>query len=156
MAQVTGGSDFDFVWEERVNVSLALLREAADAIAARGSSALQPVLVVESLLAVLFNPLPANSIWGRPQWPVRFFDDKSQLPRSASESLDQLEAPRPRPDSDEVVAALTSVVVSATTSWGLGDPESPNTRIVLQELLDILWRRRLIPRPPGKAYPRGV
>src|SRR6266704_2262838 len=91
--QVTGGSDFDFVWEERVNVSLALLREAADAIAARGSSALQPVLVVESLLAVLFNPLPANSIWGRPQWPVRFFDDKSQPPRSASESLDHWKRP---------------------------------------------------------------
>jgi len=36
MAQVTGGSDFDGVWEEWSNASLMFLREAADTIAKSG------------------------------------------------------------------------------------------------------------------------
>jgi len=147
---------FDTVWDERANRSLALLREAADAIAERGSSALPPLIVVESLLSVLFDPLPPNSVWQRPQWPVRFFDSTAQPPPSARESCDKLKTGRSPTDCNEVVPALTAVVCSAANSWGLGDPESPETRTVLEELLQILWRRRLIPRPPGKAYSLDV
>ena len=149
-------SDFDTVWDERANRSLALLREAADAIAERGLSALQPLLVVESLLSVLFDPLPPNSVWERPQWPVRLFDSTAPPPPSARESCDKLETGRSRTDCNEIVPALTAIVCAAANSWSLGDPESPETRTVLEELLQILWRRRLIPRPPSKAYPLDV
>jgi len=118
VAQITGGSDFDGVWNERANVSLALLREAADAIAQRGSSALRPVLVVESLLSVLFNPLPPKSVWGRPQWPVRFFDDMAQTQPSARESRDKMGASQPRPDCNE-----DGAVEMLSEHIGGGEPE---------------------------------
>ena len=58
-------SDFDTVWDERANRSLGLLREAADAIAETGLSALQPLLVVESLLSVPVRPASAELRLGK-------------------------------------------------------------------------------------------
>jgi hypothetical protein len=155
MAQVTGGSDFDEVWEEWSNASLALLREAADTFVKSGTNALAPATVVATLFALLARRRPANLYWGRPQWPARFFDGTAQPPPS-QESFATLAPPRQRANCAEVVAALTDVVSSAAKEWALGNPEQPDAREVLRELFALLWSRRLIPRPPAKAYPRGV
>jgi hypothetical protein len=73
MAQVTTGSDFDGVWEERSNASPMLLREASDLFAKAGEDAIAADAVVASLLGVLAKPRPTNLYWGRPTWPPRFF-----------------------------------------------------------------------------------
>ena len=96
MAQVTGGSDFDGVWEEWSNA-------------------------------------PA-----------------------VEDSFEKLAPRQQHEDCDAVVAELVAVVSSAAKEWGLGNPEQPDAREVLRELFGLLWSRRLIPRPPAKAYPRGV
>jgi hypothetical protein len=155
MAQVTGGSDFDEVWEEWSNASLALLREAADTFAKSGENALPPDTVVASLLSLLATPRPANFYWGRPKWPPRFFDGTVQPP-PAQDSFARLGTPQQRENSAQVVAALTTVLSSAAKAWALGNPEEPDPREILRELFGLLWSRRLIPRPPTKAYPRGV
>lgn len=156
MAQLTGGSDFDEIWEERTNTCLALLREAADAHSLQGPGAVQPAAVVASLLWIFSRPLPAGFGMGRPRWPLRFFDGASEPPPAAVESCRRLQEHQRRVDCDQVVSELRAVVQSASASWGLGDPENPLPRSVLQQLLEVLWSRRLSPRPPSKAYPRGV
>src|SRR5437870_5612085 len=49
VSSLTNWGPFDRVWDERANRSLALLREAADTIAEKGSAALEPLFVLESL-----------------------------------------------------------------------------------------------------------
>jgi hypothetical protein len=155
MAQVTGGSDFDGVWEEWSNTSLRLLREAADTFAKSGEDAIAPDAVVATLLSVLAMPRPANLYWGRPTWPLRFFESTVRPPR-VQESFEKLAPPQQRGHCAEVVTELTGIISSAAKEWALGNPEQPDAREVLRELFGLLWSRRLIPRPPTKAYPRGV
>src|ERR1700704_2948482 len=108
MAQVTGGSDFDRIWEEWANVSLLLLREAADTFSKSGEMSMEPGAVTASLLGVLARPRPSSLyIW--PKWPARFFDGTQQPPTTA-DSLASLAAPSVRLDLDEPEAALTRVV----------------------------------------------
>jgi hypothetical protein len=155
MAQVTGGSDFDGVWEEWSNASLMLLREASDRFAKTGENAMTAGVVVASLLGVLAMPRPPDFYWGRPKWPARFFDDTVQPP-PVQDSFKKLAPRQQHGDCDAVVTELEAVVSSAAKEWALGNPEQPDAREVLRELFGLLWSRRLIPRPPAKAYPRGV
>src|SRR5687767_6353069 len=147
MAQVTGGSDFDGVWEEWSNASLMLLREAADTIAKSGENELVPKTVVATLLSLLAMPRPANFYTGRSKWPLRFFDGTVQPPL-VQESFEKLAPPRQRGNCAEVVTELTRVVSSAAKEWSLGDPEQPDAREVLRDLFALLWSRRLIPSRP--------
>lgn len=155
MAQVTGGSDFDGVWEEWSNASLMLLREASDLFAKAGETAIAADVVVASLLGVLAKPRPANFYWGHPKWPARFFDGTVEPP-TVRDSFEKLATRQQHGDCDAVVTELVAVVSSAAKEWALGNPEQPDAREVLRDLFGLLWSRRLIPRPPAKAYPRGV
>jgi hypothetical protein len=156
MAQVTGGSDFDGVWEEWSNASLMLLREASDTFAKAGENAIQTGAVVAALLALLAMPRPSNLwYWRRPKWPSRFFDGTVQPP-AVKDSFEKLAPRQQHGDCAAVVTELEAVISSAAKEWALGNPEQPDAREVLRELFGLLWSRRLIPRPPGKVYPRGV
>src|SRR5689334_13874518 len=143
MAQVTGGWNFDMVWEEWTNRSLLLLREAANAYAAGGEEAIDPSVVVASFLGVLSRPRPANPFYF-PKWPLRFFDG-THLPPKVTDSLTALGETL---GNQEVETALTDLIRSAAHGWAEGDPEVPETRVVLRDALEILWSRRLIPHPP--------
>jgi len=155
MAQVTGGSHFDEVWEEWSNVSLTLIREAADRFAHSGENALAPEVVATAFLSVLATPRPANFRWSRPKWPPRFFDGAYQPPL-AVESFEKLAPSQQQGNWVNVVADIAEVISVAAREWALGNPEQPNSREILNELLGLLWSRRLIPRPPAKSFPRGI
>jgi hypothetical protein len=77
-------------------------------------------------------------------------------PPAVRESFEKLATRKQHGDCDAVVTELKAVVSSAAKEWALGNPEQPDAREVLRELFGLLWSRRLIPRPPAKAYPRGV
>src|SRR5262249_22259201 len=147
MAQGTGGSDFDGVWEEWSNASLMLFREASDRFAKEGENAIAGALVVASLLGLLAMPRPANLYWGRPKWPPRFFDGTVEPP-AVQDSFEKLAPRQQHGDCDVVVTELVAVVSSAAKEWALGNPEQPDAREILRELFGLLWPRRLIPSPP--------
>lgn len=132
-----------------------LLREASDLFAKAGENAIAADVVVASLLGVLAKPRPANFYWGRPKWPPRFFDGTVQSP-PVQDSFESLAPRQQHGVCDAVVTELGAVVSAAAKEWALGNPEQPDAREVLRELFGLLWSRRLIPRPPAKAYPRGV
>jgi hypothetical protein len=155
--KVPAGSDFDDVWEEWSNASLMLVREAADMFAKSGENALAPDLVVATLLWILAVPRPASLYFyaSRPKWPLRYFDGAFRPPL-AEESLERLASLQQCGNCAEVVMELTDVMSAAAKEWSFGNPEQPDSREVLRQLFALLWARRLIPRPPAKAYPRGV
>ncbi len=154
MAQVTGGANFDDVWEEWANTALILLREAAGLFAGSSKNALDHRVVVASFLAVVSRPRPAD-LYVRPKWPLRFFDG-SQEPCTSAKSLAKLGGSIDAQRTTELEHALTRVTAEAAAAWRLGDPERPDPRDVLRELFEILWSERLIPHPPSKAFPRGI
>lgn len=132
-----------------------LLREASDLFTKVGEHAMATDVVVASLLGVLATPRPTNFYRGRPTWPLRFFDGTVEPP-PVQHSFETLAPRQQHGDCDAVVTELAAVVSSAAKQWALGNPEQPDAREVLRELFGILWSRRLIPRPPAEAYPRGV
>ena len=157
MAQVTGGSDFDGEWEERTNVCLSLLREAADRISSIGVDALEAEAIVDAFVWVLATRLPPHG-WqaGKPRLPLRFFEAGVTAKPAATDSCGRLRLGGPKPDDAETVAALVAIVKSSAALWADGDPEKPDTREVLRQLLAVLWSKHLVVRPPSKSYPRGI
>jgi hypothetical protein len=151
MAQVTGGSNFDSVWEGG-----QMCR--SDSYEKPRTDSQNPVR--EHLRRRRWprvssaSPRP-TSPYNSPKWPVRFFDG-TQEPPTVADSLAQLATSSVSEDPAEIEDALTGVIAAAAADWAQGDPENPKTRGVLTQLLQILWIRRLIPYPPSHEYPRGV
>ena len=157
MAQVTGGLYlFDSEWEERTNVCLLLVRQAADQISDSGADSLSPHAIVEAFLWVLSVPLRPVHIQPTNRWPGRFFGTETVAIPTAVESLLALRGGRTRSGDHEALATLRGIVGSSARLWAQGDPENPSTRSVFRQLLEVLWSRRLVRRPPGRDYPRGI
>lgn len=151
MAQFGGNTAFDFHWDRSADVALALLREAADTFAKPTDGALTPDCVLRTLLwwFAVRHACP-HSRWR----PLRFFDGALQPP-PAHDSYLMLAPGGARRHETEIIDRLDRIMSTACSEWTLGNPEEPDARDVLHALLDVLWSQRLIPRPPGNAYPRG-
>src|SRR6266567_7745283 len=87
------GFFFDQVWEERTNACLALLREAADILSARGSAPPGSEDIVASLLWILSVPVDPRAFSHRPRWPMRYFEESEPAPPPPIDSCRRL-APR--------------------------------------------------------------
>jgi hypothetical protein len=159
MAQIKcGTSSFNWDWEDCENDLLVLLQEAADrlAMSGDGENAPTPDIVVAAFVGQLAWQRKVNLMGRRPKRPLRFFG-AAVTPRPVHESYAVIAfSTRQRQMCAEVVGELMNIVSPATEEWALGDPEDPDPREVLRRILEMLWSKRLIPRPPCDAYPRGI
>ena len=153
MAQVTGGSDFDFFWEQKAAGAWRLLREASDAWASGGEQATDVGIVIDRFMKVLARPGGWPS-WVQLYWPNRFLLDVP--PPSAIDSCVALSPRCGVENASAAVQALRSIVSYASQEWILGHPEEPRTRDVLNEMLAVLWNHKIAPHPPSAAYPREL
>lgn len=154
MAQVVGGTDFDVGWDDKTNRCLILLREASDLWATKGLEALDPEKVLAAFLQVLAKPVR----W-RANWPARFFTNtllEFVPPQKSCESCRELAPKRGTEDIATSIELLNRLLREASDLWALGDPENPSTKQVLDSMLDVMWTRHLAPRPPSRAYPKGL
>ncbi len=156
MAQVVGGTDFDFVWDDKTNRCLILLREAADLWATRGRNALDPERVLAAFLQVLARP--GLRVSGPPswRWPLRFFPDGALEFAFPMDSCKTLAPKESIDDLGESVELLKWSLAGAADLWALGDPENPTAKQILDSLLKIMWDRHLAVRPPSRQYPKGL
>jgi hypothetical protein len=154
VAQVLGGSDFDFVWDDKTNAALRVLREAADVWATRGRMKLDTQRVIGVFMEVLARP--QKGLWWSYRWPVRFLGEEAEAPPDAVDSCRALAPSRAVEEYVKVTLALHRSLCEAADMWALGDPEKPSTREQLASMLEILWQERVAPRPPSKHYPEGV
>jgi hypothetical protein len=153
MAQWKSGP-FDVVWRDKVEATLRHVRSAADAWALNGRDALS----TEAVLAVLLRVLAAKwSVFDRDSDRVEKVRPlRSWLPMVESPDLECLRLTQGRNAAFPIDAALAEtreLLGSAADSWAAGDPESPATFTVLSGLLAVLFRRRLVPRPPPRTEP---
>jgi hypothetical protein len=153
VAQVVGGSDFDFAWDDKTNRCLILLREAADLWASEGRNALDHEKVLAAFLQVLAKPVR----W-RSRWPARFFTDTTlefATPQQSCQSCKELAPKKSAKDFELSIEGLQRLLREAAELWALGDPENPTTKQVLDSMLNVMWSGQLAPRPPSRAYPEG-
>ena len=154
VAQVVGGTNFDFAWDGKTNRCLILLREAADFWATKGRNALDPEKVLAAFLQVLAEPVR----W-RSNWPARFFTDtrlEFWLPQQSCQCCRELAPKRSTEDVATSIELLDGLLREVADLWALGDPENPSTKQVLDSILEVMWNRHLAPRPPSRAYPEGL
>lgn len=140
MAQVCGGTTFDFAWREQFEAGLRCLRAAADRWAAGGSDALP----TEAVLAALVQTLNGGG------YDLHPLEDR--LP-AVGPLADECRRVRPLLAPDEaadVTVALIAVAIDAVTRWSAGNPEDPPVDAVLCRLVGTLFRHRLVRRPPPK------
>lgn len=50
---------------------------------------------------------------------------------------------------DECVDEAQRILMAAADEWGRGDPETPATREVMQEILDVFVKQHFLKRPYG-------
>jgi hypothetical protein len=149
-----GGAGFDFVWDDKTSAALRVLREAADLWATRGRGALQVTRVGAVFMQVL--AWPQQGLWWMPRWPLRFFETGGKEPPSFVESCRVLAGGSTIEKCNEVAVALERCLGQAADLWAIGDPEQPNTRAQLQSMLELLWEKEIVPRPPSRRHPTGV
>src|SRR4051812_28506889 len=151
MAQWKPGP-FDVVWRDKIDATLRILQSAADAWALKGRDSLS----AEMVLAVLFRLLAAK--WSE-------FDrssDRVEKVRPLREWLWLGGAPdeeclrlarrhNPTLPTDAALVETRELLGSAADSWAAGHPETPPTHMVLSGLLAVLFRYRLVSRPPPRA-----
>ena len=151
MAQVTGGSDFDFPWNDKAIACLTVLREAADAWARNGIAAIAPTRVVAMLLRVVGRRVRDQAApWSRPSWPVRFIPEWLDTTTDSEEIPITLRSGKSAPVDSRTLAALDRLLEHSAQLWSLGNPEEPAPRDVLDGVHQILWRGRFAPRPPSR------
>ena len=148
MAQVCGGTTFDFIARRKHDAALRMIARAADLWSAQGAGAVS----VDSLTAVLLRIFLARwSVYGGVSDETRALEAWLVVVGTAEQEAESFSAAHPR--ILEVVPLLRAELSSAADQWVLGDPEQPPTAHALNAIESILFSHRLSPRPPAPQLP---
>lgn len=140
MAQVCGGTTYDFEWDRVKDAALNALRRAADGWAYRGPEAYW----LENVAALIIHHLAAyrrQDVYG---------SFRQQLDNMVALEH-ELQGFRRKLALDDLICVRDRVrktLENAVAQWAEGDPESPATERVLNDIIGVLFEYRLIPRLP--------
>ena len=124
MAQVCGGTTFDFVARRKHDAAQKVLSRAADIWSKGGRDA----LTLDSVVAVLLHIFLSKwSEYGGLREEARTLETWLPLVASAQEEADTLLLPVARAVVPAVLASLLAELSFAADQWALGDPEQPLT-----------------------------
>jgi hypothetical protein len=126
MAQVCGGTTFDFVARRKHEVAQKVMSRAADIWAAGGRGALD----VDSVIAVILRIFLARwSEYGGLRQEVRTLERWLPLVGTAEKEADALVSQvAPAKNVADVLSQLSAEISSAAEQWSLGNPEEPPHR----------------------------
>ena len=150
MAQVCGGTTFDFEARRKHDAAQKVLSRAADTWAMHGQDSLSLDLVLAVLLRIFLShwseyfDVPAET---RPleSWPS-FVGTAQQEAQSLIPAADA-------PIIAEVLALLHAELSFAAEQWSFGDPEKPPTAHALNAIEHVLFTHRLTRRPGAAQLP---
>lgn len=144
MAQVCGGSSYDYDWDRVHETALRTVRRAADIWAADGSTA----LAIDSLVAILLQIyLSEPSASRNLAFETRGFDAWMESVKTPSDEILDL---RPNISAEihrRAVSSLKSELSFAVEQWQMGNPELPTSAEALNVLEFVLFANRLTHRP---------
>ncbi len=143
MAQVTGGSDFDDVWEDKIEASRLILQEFSDGVAARSNEEISS----DKILPVILKIFSQRYSWaGNPK--RKPLQEWQKIVTSIRLALRNLKPKAAELELELIESQLQELSRKAIESWREGDPEFPKTRDVLNDIVRILFNYRLIKNPP--------
>lgn len=146
MAQCTGDSSFDYLWERQHDVALGLLEKAADLWASGGPGAVSPDAFIAVLLRIYL------SHWSEYGGIIRETQDLESWFQQVTTARQELSSLRQGAD-DSVLGHLEAGLAFAIKQWSLGDPESPPTAHALNAIEHVLFSSKLTRRPPNPKMP---
>lgn len=151
MAQVCGGTTFDYVAQRKHDAAQRVLSRAADIWAN------QSALDLDSLIAVLLHIFLSRwSEYGNIRQETLTLEQwLPRVARAHEEVHALLPSATPALIAD-VMSLLQAEVSSAAQQWALGDPEQPPTAQALNTVEHILFLHKLITRPPSPKLPITV
>jgi hypothetical protein len=151
MAQVCGGTTFDFVAERKHETALKALSRAADLWATCGRDSLSVDSLIAVLLSVFFTRLGSSV-----SEETRDLDSWLSLVTSAK-VLAEKSFPTIDPATiAKILAELETEIGNAVEQWSLGNPEQPPTAHVLNSVEHILFVHKLRHRPPNPKMPNTL
>ena len=148
MAQVTGGTIYDFTWDRKHDAALRILTRAADRCAGSGTAA----VALDKILAVILN-IFGDDLFDQHRNPERW---SRRVAQDLSTELYRLKPDLNPSDVADVAQQLQAEANSAAKRWALGDPENPATADLLNVLEHILFRHRIIVNAPKHQTPTSL
>ncbi len=153
MAQVCGGTTFDYVAQRKHDAAQRVLTRAADIWARDGQAALK----LDSLIAVLLHIFLSRwSEYGGIRQETLTLEKWLPRVNTAHEEIHALLPSATPAVITDVMSLLQTELSSAAQQWALGDPEQPPAAQALNTVEHILFSHRLITRPPSPKLPTTV
>jgi hypothetical protein len=154
MAQVCGGTTFDFVARRKHEAAQKVLSRAADIWAANEREALS----VDSVIAIILRIFLSRwSEYGGLRQEGRTLEQWLALVSTAQKEADTLvSSVAPAKNVADVLSLLSAEISFAAEQWSLGNPEQPPTAHALNAVEHILFKHKLVHRPPSPKLPTTV
>jgi hypothetical protein len=147
MAQVVGGTTYDFEWDRTHDAALEFLARTADRCAGVGTAK----VAIDQVVAIILHIFGERYLnyTRSPQYWARVAQD---LP----EELCRLKPELKPSEVEDVARQLQAEAKSAAEGWALGDPENPPTSDLLNVLEHILFHHRITRNPPKHPTPTSL
>jgi len=148
MAQVCGGTTFDFIAQRKHDAAHRVLVRAADLWATRRCDALS----VDGLAAVLLRIFLSRwSQYGGLRDETRPLDAWLAIVGTAAQEAASFSSEHPSVSG--ALPLIHAELSFAADQWLLGDPEQPPTSHALNVIEHLLFTHRLSLRPPAPRLP---
>ena len=150
MAQVCGGTTFDFSARRRHDAAQRMVCRAADLLATRGRDAVDLDALIAILLRIFlsrwaeYSSAAAEETHSLESW-LRFVSTSPAL-KAESWVLQH-------PTVTDALPVMRTELSFAVEQWLLGNPEQPPTSHALNVIEHILFIHRLYSRPPAPGLP---
>jgi hypothetical protein len=149
MAQVCGGTTFDFEASRKHDAALKILSRAADIWAAGEHDSLSVDSVVAVLLQIFLSKCNVRE-------EIRTLDSWLPLVTTAREQIETF-FPAANPATvAETLTMLQAEVSEALEQWSLGNPEQPPTIHALNSFEHILFIHKFTTRPANPKFPKTL
>lgn len=155
MAQVCGGTTFDFVGRRKHDAAQKIVSRAADIWAAGGREALSHDSVIAVILRIFLSKWPFLEFGGL-RFEARTLEKWLSLVGTAQEEADTLLSSVAPATVNDTLSLLLAEISCAADQWSLGNPEQPPTAHALNALEHILFTHKLILRPARPKMPTTV
>jgi len=157
MAQVTGGTTFNFVAQRKHEAAQKILSRAADIWATSGRDAISHDSVIAVLLHIYLSKWEENfDLRGELREEARTLEKWLPLVGTAKQEAEAFLPPIASATITEVLSLLNAEISFAAEQWCLGNSEQPPTAQALNAVEHILFTHKLIHRPASPKLPKTV
>lgn len=148
MAQVCGGTTFDFIARRKHDAAQRILSRAADLWATHGRDALS----LDGLIAVLLRIFLLRwSEYRDTPDETRALEAWLAVVRASTQEAESFIPDHPT--ISDALPLIRAELSFAAEQWLLGDPEQPPTAHALNAIEQVLFTHRLSHRPPAAGLP---